>query len=299
MEPKIKDIKELKIMAGTIRRDIINMLAEAGSGHTAGPLGMADIFTALYFHVMNHNPEKPGWEDRDRFVLSNGHICPVWYATLARAGYFSVEELMTLRKLGTRLHGHPHMNSAPGIENSAGPLGQGISLAIGIALATKMDKKNFRVFCGMGDGELQEGQAWEAFMLAPKYKLDNLTLIIDRNLIQIDGYTKDVLPLNPLGQKFKSFGWNVVEIDGNDMKEILDAFARTCEEMPTVIIANTVPGKGVSFMENDYEWHGKPPTKEQAEIALAELRKEESTFKGLRCKICGTFHEKCTHMEGE
>ena len=295
------DIEKLKLMANTIRQDIIKSLTEAGSGHSAGPLGMADIFTALYFDVMNHDPKNPQKEDRDRFILSNGHICPVWYATLARAGYFPVEELKTLRKLGTRLHGHPHINAAPGIENSGGPLGQGISIATGIALGAKMDGNDFRVYCGMGDGEINEGQPWEAYMFAAKNKLDNLTVIIDRNRIQIDGDTEEIMPLDPLGDKFKAFGFNVIEIDGNAMKAILEAFdkAKKAKGKPSVIIANTVPGKGVSYMENKFEWHGKPPTKEQAEIALAELCKEECSLKGKECESCGQVLEKCVCKEGE
>jgi len=298
---KINDSKKLKLIANTIRQDIIKMLVQAGSGHSAGPLGMADIFTALYFNVMNHNPKKPQWQDRDRFILSNGHICPVWYATLARAGYFPVKELKTLRKLGTRLQGHPHINSAPGIENSGGPLGQGISIAVGVALAGKMDKKKFRVYCGMGDGEINEGQPWEAFMFAAKNRLDNLIGIVDRNYIQIDGDTENVLPLDSLAAKLKSFNWHVIEINGNNTGEILKAFEKANKNKgkPTVIIANTVPGKGVSFMEGKYEWHGKPPTKEQGELALAELCEEECSLKGKKCKKCIKPLEECNCKEGE
>lgn len=273
-------------MANTIRQDIIKMLVEAGSGHSAGPLGTADIFTALYFKVMNHNPHKPDWKDRDWFILSNGHICPVWYATLARAGYFPVKELLSLRKLGTRLQGHPHRNSAPGIENTAGPLGQGISIAAGIALGAKMDKKKFKVYCSMGDGELDEGQPWEAFMFATAKKLDNLIVVVDRNYIQIDGNTEEVMPLDPLENKFKSFGFNVITINGNNMAEVLNGFikAKKNKGKPTAIIANTIPGKGVSYMEGKYEWHGKPPTKEQGEIALSELYEQECALKGKNTK---------------
>jgi len=223
---KISDIKKLKLIANEIRQDIVKMLVAAGSGHSAGPLGMADIFTALYFNIMNHNPKNPKWNDRDRFILSNGHICPVWYATLAKAGYFPQKEIMTLRKLGTRLHGHPHNLALPGIENSAGPLGQGISVAVGVALGARLDKKKFRVYCGMSDGELEEGQPWEAFMFAAKYKLDNLIAIVDRNYIQIDGDTENIMPLDPLDKKMKAFNWNVIVIDGNDMEQILNAVKR-------------------------------------------------------------------------
>ncbi len=298
---KINDLKKLELIANTIRQDIIKMLVQAGSGHSAGPLGMADIFTALYFNVMTHDPKQPDWKDRDRFILSNGHICPVWYATLARTGYFPVKELLSLRKLGTRLQGHPHINSAPGIENSGGPLGQGISVAVGIALSAMMDRKKFRVYCGMSDGELNEGQAWEAFMFAAAKKLDNLTVIVDRNYIQIDGNTENIMPLDPLDAKFKSFGFNVIGINGNDMKEILNAFleAKKNRGKPTVIIANTVPGKGVSYMEGKYEWHGKPPSKEQGEIALSELQKKENLLKGKKCKKCGKPIEGCNCKEGE
>ena len=298
---KVSDIKKLKLIANEIRIDIIKMLVSAGSGHSAGPLGMADIFTALYFNIMNHDPKNPKWENRDRFTLSNGHICPVWYATLAKSGYFPQKEIMTLRKLGTRLHGHPHNLALPGIENSAGPLGQGISIAAGIALGAKLDKKNYRVYCGMSDGELEEGQPWEAFMFASKYKLDNLIAINDRNYIQIDGDTRDIMPLDPLDKKMKAFNWNVIVIDGNNMKEILNALnkAKKVKGKPTMIIANTVPGKGVSFMEGKYEWHGKPPTKDQAEIALAELCKKEYSLKGINCKYCDATLTDCVCIEGE
>jgi len=250
---------------------------------------------------MNHDPKKPKLENRDRFVLSNGHICPVLYATLAKIGYFPQKEIMTLRKLGTRLHGHPHNLALPGLENSAGPLGQGISVAVGIALAGKMDKKNYRVYCGMSDGELEEGQPWEAFMFAAKNKLDNLVAVIDRNYIQIDGDTEDIMPLNPLAKKLQAFNWNVLEIDGNNMKQILSAFdkAKKYKGKPTIIVANTIPGKGVSFMERKYQWHGKPPTKDQAEIALAELCKIEHSLKGVKCKSCEATLTECICVEGE
>lgn len=271
---KESNIKKLNLIANTIREDIIDMLVTAGSGHSAGPLGMADVFTALYFNVLKHNPKNPKWEGRDKLVLSNGHICPVQYATMARAGYFPVKELKTLRKLNTRLQGHPHNLSLLGLENSSGPLGQGISQAVGMALANKMDKKRNMVYCIMGDGELDEGQCWEAFMFAGKNKLNNITVIIDRNNIQIDGFTEDVMPLEPLKNKFEAFGWHVLEVDGHNIKQIIDACneAIAIFEKPSVIIAHTIPGKGVGFMECKYEWHGIPPDKEQARKALHELR---------------------------
>ncbi|MFH0737763.1 MAG: transketolase [Candidatus Micrarchaeota archaeon] len=266
-------MNKLELGANSIRQDIIRMLVEAKSGHPAGSLGMADIFTALYFNIMRHNPSQPSWEDRDRLFLSNGHICPVLYASLAEAGYFSKEKLLTLRKLGSHLQGHPHRGALPGIENSSGPLGQGVSMAVGTAIVGKREAKDWRVYTALGDGELNEGQAWEAFMLASKYKLDNLIAIIDRNNIQIDGTSDDVLPLEPLSEKFDSFGWNVVVVDGNNMNAILHGFdmARSCQGKPSVIIANTVSGKGVSFMERKFGWHGKSPSKEEGEAALKEL----------------------------
>jgi len=301
MIKKIGDIKKLDFIANEIRQDIIRMLVSAGSGHSAGPLGMADVFTALYFNIMNHNPKKPKWNQRDRFVLSNGHICPLWYATLSKAGYFPHKELKTLRKLGTRLHGHPHNLALPGVENSGGPLGQGISVAVGIALAGKMDNRKFHVYCGMSDGEFEEGQSWEAFMFAAKNNLNNLIAVIDRNYIQIDGNTEDIMPLDPLDKKLKAFNWNVLKINGNDIKQIINAFtkAKKSKEKPTVIIANTIPGKGVSFMEGKYEWHGKPPTKEQAEIALSELCKKEFSLKGIKCGDCKNEIAVCSCIEGE
>jgi len=288
-------VAKLNLIANKIRQDIIKELAEAGSGHSAGPLGMSDIFTALYFHVMNHDPKNPEFAGRDRFILSNGHICPVWYATLANAGYFPVEELMTLRKIDSRLQGHPHYKCAPGVENTAGPLGQGISMACGIALGGKMDNKPFRVYCGLGDGEINEGQPWEAFMFAAKFKLDNLIAIIDRNRIQIDGNTEDIMPLDPLADKMKAFNWNVIEIDGNDMKAVLAAFevAKKNKGKPTCIIANTVPGKDVSFMEHKYEWHGKPPSKDEAVKALSELTAIEAGLRKMNCEKCGKAAESC------
>ena len=267
--------KELKKIANTIREDIIKMLVEAGSGHSAGPLGMADVFTALFFgDVLNYNSKNPEWPERDRVVLSNGHICPVFYATLALAGYFPKEELKTLRKIGTRLQGHPHRGSLPGIENASGPLGQGLSQAIGMALAAKMDKKKSQIYCLTSDGEHDEGQTWEAIMFAGKNKLDNLTEIMDRNNIQIDGFTEDVMPLEPLRAKYEAFNWHVLEIDGNNIEAVIAGVneAKAIFEKPVLIIAHTIPGKGVDFMEFDPAWHGIPPNKEQAKEALHQLR---------------------------
>lgn len=270
-------IKFLEQKASKIRRSVIEMLMAAKSGHTAGPLGMADIFTILYFHILRHDPDHPGWENRDRVVLSNGHICPVLYATMAHAGYFPVSELKTLRKFGSRLQGHPHREWLPSLETSSGPLGSGLSQACGMA---KSDKIDFEVtvrrfiYCLMSDGELQEGNTWEAVMFAGKEKLNNLIAIIDRNNIQIDGYTEQIMPLEPLADKFKSFNWHVIEVDGHSFEEINDAVshAQSVFGRPSVIIAHTVPGKGVPDFERKYEWHGKPPTEEEGKKALKELR---------------------------
>ncbi len=273
------DTTELKIKANAIRQDIIRMLTEAKSGHPGGPLGLADIFTVLYFHTIRHDPKNPLWPERDRLILSNGHVCPVLYATLAHAGYFPKEELMTLRKLGSRLQGHPHRGVLPGVENSSGPLGQGLSQAVGMALVAKEAKQSWRVFCVMSDGEHQEGQTWEAILLAAKYNLGNLIAVIDRNFIQIDGKTEEVLPLEPFADKYRAFGWHVIEIDGHDISEIkraLDASGNIAK--PTVIIARTIPGKGVSYMEHRYQWHGKPPNADEAKQALKELEEEARKF---------------------
>lgn len=277
-----KKIKEMEEMANTIRQSVIEMLLEAGSGHSAGSLGMADIFTAFYFHILKHDPKNPDWPERDRLVLSNGHICPVLYAAMAHSGYFPVEELKTLRKLGSRLQGHPHREWLPGIETSSGPLGSGLSQAVGMALADKMNVKNEGstadktkwFYCFMGDGELDCGQGWEAAMLAGREKIYNLIGIIDRNNIQIDGFTEDIMPLDPLREKFESFGWHVLEIDGHNFEAINGAVneAKAIFEKPTMIIARTIPGKGVDFMEREFSWHGVPPNKEQAEKALEQLR---------------------------
>lgn len=266
------DLVQLKNMAKTLRQDIIKMLAQAGSGHTGGSLGMADIFSALYFDAANLHPQAPASLDRDRIVLSHGHICPVLYAALARRGFFPVAKLNTLRQMGSSLQGHPHYGELPGIENSSGPLAQGVSQAVGMALAGMMDKKTYRVYCLMSDGELNEGQAWEAFLLAAKHKLANLTIIIDRNKLQLSGSTEEILPLEPLKAKLSAFNFKVKEIDGNNMVEIVSALAEAKKaEGPMMILADTVMGKGVSFMEGDYHWHGKTPNKEEAEKALAEL----------------------------
>ncbi|MEM3609845.1 MAG: transketolase [Candidatus Anstonellales archaeon] len=270
------NIKEMKILANLMRHDVITMLAEAKSGHPAGPLGLAEIFVVLFFREMHHDPKNPFDPQRDRFVLSNGHVAPIYYSALARCGYFPLEKLMTLRKLGSELQGHPSKDWMPYIENSSGPLGHGLSIACGIAYALRYDKSLSRVYCITSDGEHQEGSTWEAAMLANKYKLDNLVNIIDRNYIQIDGKTEDVMPLEPLVDKYKAFGWHTISINGHDFNQIINALeeARKTKGKPTVIIANTVPGKGVKFMEHFYEWHGKPPKKEEAEKALIELEEE-------------------------
>lgn len=277
MNKKIYTQREIEIKANDIRKSIIEMLLEAGSGHTAGPLGMADVFAALYFEILRHDPENPSWEDRDRLILSNGHICPVLYATMAHAGYFPVEELLTLRKFGSRLQGHPHREFLHSLENSSGPLGSGLSQAVGMAIADRMDRgiSSERFFyCLLGDGELNEGNIWEAVMLAGKEKLRNLIAIVDRNSIQIDGYTEEVMPLESLKAKWEAFNWDVHEIDGHNVEAIIDAInaSKVIFEKPSVIIARTIPGKGVKGFERKYEWHGKTPNKEEADMALTELR---------------------------
>ena len=266
-------ITELKQKAQEIRVDIISSLVEAGSGHSAGPLGMADVFTALYFAVMNHNPEDPWNVNRDKLILSCGHICPVLYTTLAHAGYFPKEDLKTLRKLGSKLYGHPHSKVLPGIENSSGPLGQGISQAIGHALSDLMDGKKNYSYCVMSDGEHNEGQVWEAIMFAGKNKLYNLISIVDRNNIQIDGYTEDIMPLEPFKEKYESFGWHVIDINGHNIRDVIAACeeAQVVYEKPSVIIARTIPGKGVEFMERKFEWHGKPPNPDEAKDAINDI----------------------------
>ena len=268
-------IQDLEIKANDIREDIIKMLEHAGSGHSAGPLGLADIFTALYFDIMKYDPKKPDWEERDILLLSNGHCVPVRYATMAHAGFFEKRELMTLRKFGSRLQGHPERTRLPGLENTSGPLGCGISQAAGMSLAMRMDKITHRyIYVVLGDGEQDEGNIWEAAMLCGKYKLSNIIAITDRNNIQIDGTTEDVMPLENLKDKWEAFGWHVIEINGNDIEAVIDACAmgRAVHNKPVMIIAHTIPGMGVDFMENDYTWHGKPPNHEEEMIALRELR---------------------------
>ncbi|MGH7659611.1 MAG: transketolase [Vulcanimicrobiaceae bacterium] len=264
----------LEERANAIRQDVIQMLVEAGSGHSAGPLGMADIFTAMYFHILRHDPSNPTWEDRDRLILSNGHICPVRYAAMAHAGYFPREELRSLRKLGSRLQGHPERTRLPALETTSGPLGAGLAQACGLSYAAKMDKKTWRVYCVVSDAEQECGLHWEAVFCAAKFGLENLTCIVDRNGIQIDGMTEEVMPLEPLRTKYESFNWNVEECDGNDVASFIGVVenAQRVQGKPTVIIAHTVPGNGVDFMECDFHWHGKTPSPEQAAKALKELR---------------------------
>jgi len=271
---KISSVKDLLHIAKNIRINIVRMLAEAESGHTGGSLGLADIFTSLYFNVLDHDPKNPGWKDRDRLILSIGHVAPVLYATLAEAGYFPKDELLTLRKLNSRLQGHPgRERGLPGLELSSGSLGQGLSVAVGLAIAAKADKKQWHVFSIHGDGELQEGSIWEAAMSAAHYKLNNLTAIIDRNNCQIDGRTDKVMTLEPLSEKWKAFGWDVFECDGHSHIDII----KTCEYAkqnvfrPTVIIAKTKMGRGVKSIEDDYRWHGKAPSKEEAEDFIKQL----------------------------
>jgi len=286
MEITDEKLIELKEKANDIRISLIEALIKAGSGHTAGPLGMADIFTTLFFHTLNHDPKKPDWAERDRLVLSNGHICPVLYSAMAHAGYFPVEELKTLRQFGSRLQGHPHRDFLPMLETSSGPLASGLSQAVGMALADKIDHgltSKRRIYALLSDGELESGQSWEAAMLGGKERLHNLVAVVDRNNIQIDGYTEEVMPLESLSDKWRAWNWNVIEIDGHNIEEIADAFeqAKTVFGKPTVIIAHTIAGKGVEEFEQDYRWHGNPPGKgptekipadKQGEVALAELR---------------------------
>ncbi|QCX34439.1 transketolase [Caloramator sp. E03] len=268
-----RDIENLKKTANTIRQDIIKMLAESASGHPGGSLSAVEILTALYFSEMKIDPKNPGWEERDRFVLSKGHAAPVLYASLAERGYFEKSHLVTLRKIGSMLQGHPNMNDTPGVDMSTGSLGQGLSVANGMALSGKLDKKDYRVYVLLGDGEIEEGQVWEAAMTSAHYKLDNLTAFVDFNGLQIDGPVNEVMNPTPIGDKFKAFGWHVIEIDGHDFNQIFNAIdeAKNTKEKPTVIVAKTVKGKGVSFMENVASWHGTAPSKEQAEKALEEL----------------------------
>lgn len=257
-----------------IRANVIKMLLAAGSGHAAGSLGMADVMAALYFRLMSHNPKKPQWLGRDRFILSCGHLAPVWYATLAEVGYFKKELLTTLRSLGSELQGHPKRDSLPGVENTAGPLGHGVSVAVGRALAAKQSLQGYHTYCLTSDGEQQEGQTWEAYLFAAKNRLGNLTFILDRNNIQIDGQTEDVMPLEPLRAKYEAFGLNVLEVDGHNIKGFIDCVeqAKSTYEKPTIIIAHSIPGKGVSFMEQESSWHGKAPSAHEAAAALKQLR---------------------------
>ncbi len=285
------EVCALEAEANGIRQSIIEMLVAAGSGHTAGPLGMADVFTLLYFHILKHDPKDPFWAERDRLILSNGHICPVLYATLAHAGYFPKEELVTLRKFGSRLQGHPHRETLPGIETSSGPLGSGLSQAIGMALAERIDNpySNKYFYCLTGDGELNCGQIWEAFLQGGKEQLHNLIVIVDRNGIQIDGFTKDIMPLEPLREKLEAFNWDVQEVDGHNMRALNDAIgkAQAVYSQPSLIIAHTIPSKGVELFERDFRWHGNPPGKgpedrvpknKQAAEALKALRTLSGTI---------------------
>ncbi len=266
--------KMLREVANLMRQDLIQMLLAAGSGHTAGPLGMADMFAAFYFHILNHDPKNPFWENRDRLILSNGHTCPIRYVAMARSGYFPVAELATLRKFGTRLQGHPERDRLPGVETTSGPLGSGLGQAAGIAYAAMMDKKKFRVYCMMSDGEQDVGNIWESAMFAGKNKLHNLTAVMDRNNIQITGMTEDIMPLESLKAKYEAFNWHVIEVNGHSMGEFINAVeeAKAIVEKPTIIIAHTIPGKGIPEIEFDYNWHGKTPNKEEAARFLHELR---------------------------
>ncbi|MFC1562912.1 transketolase [candidate division KSB1 bacterium] len=272
-----QELKELKGIAKDVRINIIKMLTEAGSGHPGGALSAADILTVLYFHKMKHDPKNPKWDERDRFILSKGHGVPAQYVVLAKSGYFLEEELMSLRKINSRLQGHPDRMKLPGLEASTGSLGQGLSIAIGMAIAGKMDKKNYRIYCMIGDGESQAGQIWEAGMCAVKYKLDNLTAILDYNKIQLDDRVNIIMDIEPIKDKWLSFGWDVLEIDGHNIAQIINAFdeVEKVKGKPSIIIANTIKGKGVSFMEDEVGWHGKAPSKEQADQAIKELENIE------------------------
>lgn len=274
-----KSLKELKLKANTLRQDVIKMLLAAGAGHTGGPLGMADVFANLYFNAAKHDVKNPHWDRRDRIILSNGHICAILYASLAEAGYLPKDELKTFRKIDSRLQGHPARMDLPGVETSAGSLGQGICVAVGMAMAAKLDGKDHTVFALMGDGELDEGSCWEAFLNAHKFKLDNLLVMVDRNDIQIDGYGHDVLPLEPLADKFKAFGFDVFQADGNDMAQVVSTTEKALKAKngkPRVILWKTVMGKGVDFMQNLPKWHGIPPNAEQAAEAIKQLQAERT-----------------------
>lgn len=271
------DIPHLKKIAQELRVDVIRMLTEAGSGHPGGSLSATEIVTALFFHKMRHRPDDPFWSERDRFVLSKGHCCPILYAALAKTGYFSKEELLTLRKIGSRLQGHPYPGRPgerlPGVEAATGSLGQGLSIAIGMALAGQLAKKTYRVYALLGDGECQAGQVWEAAMLAPKYALDHLCAIVDRNKIQNDDFVERTLNLDPFQGKWEAFGWHVIQVNGHEISEVLEALeeAERVKQKPSVIIADTIKGKGVSFMENNPDWHGKAPNREESERAIREI----------------------------
>lgn len=270
-----QDVEFLKKKANDIRRDIVHMIHKAGAGHPGGSLSAADIVTALYFHVMKVDPKKPDWEDRDRFILSKGHACPVWYAALAEKGYFGMEHLDTLRKFHSILQGHPDMKKTPGIDMTSGSLGNGLSVGIGMALSAKAKKKDYNVYVMLGDGEIQEGMVWEAAMAGAHYNLDNLTAIIDYNGLQVDGWSKDIMSVHPVVEKFEAFGWTVIEINGHDMYEILNAFQQASKvKGPVAIVANTVKGKGISYMENICVWHGLAPCDDEACKAFEELAKE-------------------------
>ena len=268
------DIKSMEERAKVIRRHVVRMLARAGSGHPGSSLSTVDLLVALFYNKLKHNPQQPAWPDRDRFVLSKGHGCPALYAVLAEKGYFGIDKLDTLRQFGSILQGHPCMKTTPGIEISGGSLGQGLSVGLGIALAAKLDKKDYRTYVMLGDGEIEEGQVWEAAMAASHYKADNLCAIIDQNGLQIDGFIHEIMSSYPIPDKWRGFGWHVIEINGHDYKAISSAYdeAEKIKGRPTVIVAKTIKGKGVSFMENQVDWHGKVPTKEEAERALAELK---------------------------
>lgn len=279
-------VKELELIAVRLRQHVIRMVAHAGSGHQGGPLGMADVFAVLYFHELKHDPKDPEWEERDRLILSNGHICPIRYAAMAEAGYFPVEELMTLRRLGTRLQGHPERVRLPGTETTSGPLGAGLAQAVGLAKAGMMDKKGWRVWCLTSDAEHEAGLHWEACLVAGKERLDNLICVVDRNNIQIDGDTEDVMPIEPLRAKYEAFNWHVIECDGNSVADVIRAVeeAKRIHRKPTVVVAHTIPGRGVSYMENNYLWHSQPFKPGEAEAALQELQAVEERLRADHAK---------------
>lgn len=282
-----KKLKKLELIANKLRRHVIEMVATAKSGHQGGPLGMADVFTALYFHELKHRPKDPEWEGRDRLILSNGHICPIRYAAMAESGYFPVAELLTLRKFGSRLQGHPERLRLPGTETTSGPLGEGLAQGAGMAYAAKMDKKKWRVFVATSDAEHEAGLHWEAMLFAGKNRLDNLVCIIDRNNIQIDGDTEDIMPLEPLRAKYEAFNWHVIECNGNDIAEVVRALeeAKGIHQKPICIIAHTIPGRGVSYMENNYLWHSQPFKPGEKEQALAELKAIEKRLKAEHARL--------------